>query len=292
MKKALLVIYGFLMLSYFGIAQNDNSTDTVNTSLTHKEKKAERKANRQFERKALTQHFRISGVWTYADINSTVRFEGPYGLLSTQVDFERHLGLEDRKSIFSGSLLYRITPRSGLFASYYRLYRSNSYQLDYDVIFEQDTLNAGEIVGGYFNTDVFSIGYMLSILKNEDSFLGAYFNVYLLNVKAGITSEVFDFHKSTGILAPLPNFGLLAIFQLKKWLAISGGVGMFFLNTQGQNGSFNDIHALVVFSPAKWVGISVGYYMFDVKVSWPVEDFRAHAAYNYSGPSVGLSFKF
>ena len=214
------------------------------------------------------------------------------GLLSTQVDFERHLGLEDRKSIFSGSFLYRITPRSGLFASYYRLYRSNSYQLDYDIIFEQDTLNAGEIVGGYFNTDVFSIGYMLSILKNENSFLGAYFNVYLLNVKAGITSEVFDFHKSTGILAPLPNFGLLAIFQLKKWLAISGGVGMFFLNTQGQNGSFNDIHAVVEFNPAKWVGISVGYYMFDVKVSWPVEDFRAHAAYNYSGPSVGLSFKF
>ncbi len=221
-----------------------------------------------------------------------MRFEGPYGLLSAQVDFERHLGLEDRKSILSGSFLYRITPRSGLFATYYRLYRSKSYNLDYDIIFLQDTIKAGEIIGGYFNTDVFSIGYMLSILKNENSFLGAYFNVYLQNVKAGITSEVFDFHKSTGILAPLPNIGILAIFQLKKWLTISGGIGMFFVNAQGLNGSFNDIHAIVEFNPAKWVGISVGYYLFDVKVSWPVEDFRAHAAYNYSGPSLGLSFRF
>ena len=163
MKKAFLILFSFLVLLCLATAQNDISTDTLKAPPTHKEKKAEKKALRKQGRKALTQHFRISAVWTYADINSTVRFEGPYGLLSTQIDFERHLGLEDRKSIFSGSLLYRITPRSGLFASYYRLYRSNSYNLDYDIIFLQDTIKAGEVIGGYFNTDVFSIGYMLSI---------------------------------------------------------------------------------------------------------------------------------
>ncbi len=43
MKKALLVFFGFLILSCYGNAQNDISTDTVISSATHKEKKAERK---------------------------------------------------------------------------------------------------------------------------------------------------------------------------------------------------------------------------------------------------------
>lgn len=292
MKRFISTAFLILFIPVIVLGQQEKIKQDSSTHKTYKERKVEKKAIRKQERKDLKQHFRIGLVGTYASLNSLVRFEGPYGLLSTQIDFERHLGLEDRKTIFSASFVYRITPRSGLFAAYYQLNRSADYYLENDIIFLDDTLKQGLAIGGYFNTQVFSIGYLLSLLKSEKSFLGAYFNVYVINIGAGVYSEVFQIDKSTGVLAPLPNFGLLAVFELKKWLSISGGVGMFFLNSEGLNGSFNDAHILVEFNPSKWVGISLGYYLFDVRVGWPVEEFRAHAEYNFSGPSLGLSFRF
>ena len=293
MKKAILfIVCSLLVFSINAQAQDDVPIDSADNKQLRKEKKAERKAHRIYERKHLTKHFRIGMVGAYADINSTARFEGPKGLFSTQVNFERHLGLDDRKTIFAGSLVYRITPRSGLLATYYRLYRKTGTNLEDDIVFLNDTLKKGLLVEGYFNTDVFTIGYLFSILKDEKSFLGAYFNLYVINIQAGIRSEVFEFDKSTGILAPLPNFGILAAFQIKKWLGISGGVGIFALNTHGLNGSFIDVNAAVGFNPTKWLSITVGYYFFDVTVGWPVDDLRAYINYNYTGPSLGLGFKF
>jgi hypothetical protein len=292
MKCKIYIVLVLLLFSFFSHAQTEVASDSVENPQTRKEKKAERKEQKIVERKALTQHFRFSVAAVYASLNSTVRFEGPKGLFSTQIDFEKHVGLEDRKFIYAGTFTYRITPRSGLFASYYRLYRQNSLNLEDDIVYEGDTLKKGLLINGYFNTDVFSIGYLLSILKEEKSFFGVYFNLYVINIQAGIRSEVFEFDKSTGVLAPLPNFGFLAVFQLKKWMTLSSGLGIFFLNTNGLNGSFLDVNAVASFYPTKWLGLNIGYYIFDVKVGLPVDQLRAIASYNYGGPSFGVAFKF
>lgn len=293
MKKiTLYIISSLLVFSFYIQAQNDVTIDSTDKKQLRKENKAEKKTQRIQERKNLTQHFRFGVAAVYADLNSTFRTEGPKGLLSAQIDFERHVGLEDRKFIYVGTFMYRITPRSGLFASYYRLYRKNDAYLENDIVFLDDTLKKGLLVEGYFNTDVFSIGYMLSILKEQKSFLGLYCNLYVINIKTGIRSEVFELDKSTGLLAPLPNFGMAAVFQLKKWLTLTGGVGIFFLNANGLNGTFLDVNAAVSFNPTKWLGLNIGYYIFDVRVGWPVDPLRAYITYNYSGPAFGIAFRF
>lgn len=174
----------------------------------------------------------------------------------------------------------------------YGLNRSKDYELKEDIVFLGDTLHKGVLFTGYFNTQVLSIGYMLSILTSEKSFLGVYFNAYVINLNTGLRSEVFNFDKKIGIMAPLPNFGVVALFNLKKWLTVAGGVGIFFINTHGINGSFSNINVSVMFIPAKWVGFSIGYQVFDVTAGFPLDQFRAIIDYNYNGPSVGLTFSF
>lgn len=292
MKKILTTVFYLLILVFFARSQTNIAKDSLEIIKHHKEKNTEQKTYRKEKRKQIDQHFRIAIVGTYADINSMIRFEAPGGLISAQLDFERHLGLEEKKFIYSGSFIYRITPRSGLFALSYRLHRKSEYELKRDISFLGDTIKKGALISGYFNTQVLSIGYLLTLLETKKSFLGAYFNMYVIKVDAGVYSDVFHVNKSTGLFTPLPNFGILAIFQLKKWIALSGGVGIFFLNVDGMNGSFHDAHALIEFSPTKWLSLSFGYYLFDVDVGWPVGDFRAYAEYNFQGPSVGLNFRF
>jgi hypothetical protein len=285
----LIGVLVMFLISFHLISQDGNSLDTT---MTKKEIKELKKSIRKHERKNFHDHFLIGFGVTYADLNSSVRFEGPNGIASTKIDMERHLGFDAVRMIYSGSFVYRITPRSGLYALYYQLHRKKEYMLDRDIIFLRDTIHRGVLAGGFFNTNVLSIGYLLSILTEEKSFLGIYFNTYITKIRAGVYSEVLNFEKEVGVYAPMPNIGILARFDLTNWLTVSGGAGVFFINAYGLNGSFHDIHATVVLRPTKWLGLSLGYYIYDVNVGFPVEQFRAYVNYNFSGPNLGLHFKF
>ena len=289
MKKILTTVFCLVVMSQLIVAQ-----DTINIDTTkHEVKNTElRKAQRKLARKEMTQHFSIGFDAMYAYLNSTARFEGINGILSAQIDLEKHLGLEDRKMIYSGSIIYRITPRSGLYGIYYQLNRKKDHMLNRDIVFLGDTIKKGVLIGGYLKTSVASFGYLFSILTEQKAFLGSFLNIYVIDIRLGVQSEVFNFEKSARYYAAWPNFGFMASFEIKKWLTLSGSTGIFFINIGDANGTFNDLHLLAEFNLSKWVGISVGYHVFDVRASFPEEYFTAYVNYNYKGPSFGLSFRF
>jgi len=258
-----------------------------------KSKKEQRLDKRKLFRNSNERRFFITAKAMYADLNSSVRFETPSGLFSTQIGLERHLGLNDKMPLLSGSFIWRITPRSGLFSNYYGLKRKNTITLEQDIIFLDDTLYQGSSLQGYFNTRVFGFGYLLTVLSEEKSFLGVYFNAYWIALKTGINSEAFNVDDHIGFQAPLPNFGIVAIFELTDWMSIAGSFGTFFLNVDGISGSFQDFHVNLSFKPLKCLGVDVGYQVFDVSASFPQESsFRTIMNYNYKGPMVGFTFRF
>ena len=106
-----------MILSQSIMAQDTVSSDT---SLVKLKKKEIKKAQRKLERKQMTQHFNIGIDVMYAFLNSSARFEGVNGIFSAQLNFE-DLGFQNSKIIYSGSLIYRITPRSGIYGAYYQL---------------------------------------------------------------------------------------------------------------------------------------------------------------------------
>jgi hypothetical protein len=237
------------------------------------------------------KHVRVSFVGIYSKVSSSIRLEGERGIVSAKIDFEKHLGLDRHKNIYAVSIVARITPHSGLYGSYYSLNRKNSIVLDEDIPVENDTLKKGLLIDGYFNTSVYSFGYLHSILKEDNAFLGAYINLYVIQLSAGVSSEVFDFNKSTTLLAPLPNIGILAAFQLNRSFSIGGNLGVFFVNSEYLTGTFIDASFALSYNPVSWLGISFGYYVFDVRAGWPIESIDGFAEYHYGGPSLGITFK-
>jgi hypothetical protein len=288
-KNEILLLVCILSLSFPAYSQSENIIDISDTTLTKKEI---RKSDRVKERKLLKPHVFISAMATYAKLHSQVSFEHSSNLFRAQIDLEDHLGLESTQWFFSYSLIYRITPSSGVFSMYYGLHRANQTTLEEDVVFEGDTLKAGTLISPYFNTNVFSLGYLLSILKEEKAFLGVYFNVYVMKINTGISSEVFEFDEKVDFFAPLPNFGLAMAFELQPWLNFSGNIGLFFANIEGYTGAIHDISASLSFSPTPWLGLNVGFNVFDVLLEIPDDDFKTIIEYNFSGPSLGLTLRF
>jgi hypothetical protein len=289
MKKILFALVGLLFISHLLMGN-----DTIHVDELQRVNNKKRISNKQrkSDRKEFSSRFIIGIDAMYSFLNSTARFEGPNGVLSAQIDLEKHLGLEENKMIYSGSAIVRITPRSSFYGVYYQLNRKKDHLLDRDIYFLGDTINKGVLAGGYLKTSVASFGYMFSILPDEDAFLGAYLNAYVIDIKLGVSSEVFDITRSARYFAAWPNFGLLANFKINNWFSLAGSAGMFFINTGYWHGNFNDFHLLTVFHPTKWLGVSLGYHVFDVKAGFPEDYFTAYFNYNYKGPSAGLKFRF
>lgn len=111
-------------------------------------------------------------------------------------------------------------------------------------------------------------------------------------IEMGVRSEIGDLNSDVRFAAPLPNFGLIASFNLNKWLNLNGVVGFFSLNTKDFGGSLYNFDISLMAKPVRWLGISLSYQQFDVRVYFPSEGINTVVDYNFRGPSLGLSFIF
>ncbi len=229
----------------------------------------------------------------FASLDTKISFELPNGILSANLGLEENLGLPDSKNFFSGSFLYRFTISSAIYAQYYGLNRSADIRTDQEYIFVRDTIPAGTEAMTYFNTQVLSVGYMYTILKDDpDAFLGVYFNIYIMNLDTGIKSDIGDINSKVNVTIPLPNFGIVGMFKLNNWLHLDGEIGYFALHTESFGGSIFTLNGSLVFRVARWLGISLSYQEFNVMAFFPTDGINTEVNYNFRGPALGVSVNF
>ena len=259
---------------------------------THSKSRKEHRKQEKLQLKHSHQRMMIQGSAVYAKLRTTAAFELPGGVLSAKVSLENNFGLPDTRVFFSGSLLYRFTPRSGLFVEYYGLNRNENYTTQKELIFMKDTIPVGTSGEAFFNTQVLSAGYLLSILKDPNAFLGAYFNVYIMFIETGFNSTHGELNPNLSFTAPLPSFGLVAMFKINNWFLINGQVGFFNINLPTFGGKMYSFEIAAVFKPAKWLGLSISYQEFDVTVYFPSDKVNSTIDYNFRGPAFGISLIF
>jgi len=264
------------------------SADTVkNKEIKKSEKEAER-----IKLRNSNNRFQIRADYAYAFLNTDISFEFDDKHLISTVSLEDDLKLPSKDFFFTGAFVYRITPRSGIYAHYYGINRAETYQTKRELIFRDDTLKINSDVTAYFNTQVVSAGYLLSVLEDPDAFLGFYFNIYLMFLQTGVKTDIGSVDAAYNLTVPLPDFGLLANFKLNKWLYLNGNIGFFALNTKEFGGSIHSYNIEMMARPVHWVGINLSYQEFDVSFQSPSDRVTAVFDYTFRGPSAGLTFYF
>jgi len=244
------------------------------------------------DKKDFKQSILLSGDFVYASLETSASFQGPKEVVTVKIGLEDNLGLEKSKTFFTGNAIWRITKRSGIFASYYRLHRRKNYTLQKDIPFMDKTILKGSTADVYFNTNVMSIGYLLSIVEDKKSFLGAYFNIYLMSLKTGVESQGIKLNEKLAVFAPLPNFGLVVRFKVTNWLWLNGKLGMFYLKLDDFSGKINDVSITARFNVYKFVYLNLSYKIFDIYVQTYTRGVKTILEYNFRGPGLGVSFTF
>lgn len=269
-----------------------SSIELTKDTLKTKESRKAEKEKEKLEFRHSHSRFSIKMDYVFANLDTKATFQINDGIFSVSLGLEDNFGLPGQKNFFTGSFSYRITPRSGIYALYYGINRQEVHIADQDYYFLDDTIPAGTSITSFFNTQVISAGYLLSILKNPDAYLGAYFNIYFMVLETGVYSNTSAIDTKVELLAPLPNFGLLVAFRLTNWMYLDGSIGFFSLQTKDFGGAIHNYNVSLVFKPVRWLGINLSYKQFDVNVNFLSNNIKTVIDYNFRGPSLGLSFIF
>ena len=288
----IIVVISLCLFSFNSAVGSDfSSIQTVADSIKAPSKKEKREKEKQ-ELKDSGQRLIGKVNYIYANLSTTLTFDLVNSIFSVNISLESDFQLPDTRLFFTGSFIYRFTPRSGIYVAYYGISRSTTYTAEKEYIFLGDTIPAGLDGKTFFDTRVLSVGYLLTIVKREHAFLGAYFNFYIMNLSTGYKSDKTEIDLNLGLTLPLPNFGLAAHFPVTDWFRIHANVGFFGLSFEELGGSINSFELALEFKPIHWLGLNLSYQSFDVNVYDIENGIKFMVDYNFRGPALGVSVNF
>jgi hypothetical protein len=238
------------------------------------------------------QRFHISANGILAILETTVRFESPGGLLGVKIGLEDNLGLEKYRVMPMFTATFNIKNRHNLLAMYYSLPRDAYHKTEKEFEFHGKTIEAGTELFSYFNTNVYSLGYMYDAVQDSRSQLGLFVNFYVLTVGTGIRSSTGLINESFRVTAPLPNFGAKAYYKLHKRFGLSGLFSIFFLSVGDYSGAIHTLGGEFDIYLTLWLEAGLGYYLFDLNLEAETDQFTGIFDYTYQGPYVSLGFRF
>lgn len=269
------VLAGFilnLILVNPAVAQSNDSTSTDQTTKQ--------------------QRFHVSVNGVYAILETNIRFESTNGLLGVKINLEDNLGLEKYRIMPMFTATFNIKNRHNIFGMYYGIPRDSYYQTKRDFEFKGEMISAGTEIYSYYNTNVFSLGYMYDAIRDSRSHLGLFVNLYILTLNTGVSSNREPINQSFRVTAPLPNFGAQAFYKLHKRFGLSGLFSIFFLSVGDFSGAIHNIGGELDFYLTRWLELGLGYYLFDLNIEAETPQFTGIFDYTYQGPYLSIGFRF
>jgi hypothetical protein len=247
----------------------------------------------------LNDKFMISVGTFLLDTKTKVSLNGSAGTSGTEVDWNKDLGLQDSDR-FRVDATWRFAKRHKLRALYFNTSSSASRTLNRDITI-RDT--------------VYSVDTTLTVEASETVAELAYEYVFMirdtfeLSGTAGLHVVKFDFgasgtgsvnggptgqfsSNSAAATAPLPVFGVRALWEFYPLWYLDGQAQIFALKIDKYDGRLSDLRLGVTRMFGHHFGVGVGYNQFNTKVTVDDTKFDGTVKWRYGGGLLYLTGSF
>lgn len=293
-------IYFFIVfVSFFLNADQLFSQSDSILQLSEDKTKKTSKEDRKVEKKRLDveymegRRWRISSSIISASLESYIQFEGPNGALGAKLSLEDFLGFQENKVIPKIDFQYSFNSHSSLYAEYYNIARNSSHDIagdfDWGDIVVPDDVG---VVDLFFNTQIWSMGYMYSFVNKPHAELSFFANIFVLRARTGLDVNSIDVHHRFGVTAPLPSFGYRFSYEFLPKVRFGGTHSLFFLQIGNYGGKINNFKLNLDYRAFKWFSAGVSYSRFDLEINAEEKVFIGNIKYAYQGPGLYLQFLF
>lgn len=224
-------------------------------------------------------------VATQARLNAGHTVEG------TQIDFESELGLEGNVASPRLGLLWRITRRSGISASYFQLNRDGTDTASIDIKWGDISIPADAPVYSKMDTEVLTLSYTYAFVQRPKWELAVSGGLHVTRFEATI-QRLDDPAQTDGgtVTAPLPVVGLVGGFDFGKRWTMLGKSRFFALDVGDYKGRILELSAFAQYAFSKHVGIAAGLDFFETDLESEDDGFQGEIQWSYFGPGVYLTF--
>jgi len=228
------------------------------------------------------------------DISIKVGIQG--GVDGTDIDFQKDLGFASTVGTFLAGFQWRISSRSRVDFTFYKVDRSSDHVLQRDIHFDGNTYPINASVHTFFNTEIYQISYGYAILSKPKYELGLMIGTHLVGGKVGMSvngaSVGNSMSKDFGFTAPLPDLGIWGGYAFTPRLAVNFTFDYLALTVNNVNGKLLAYNVLFLYKVLEPLTVSLGYSGLDFNIKTDREHANGSFKWGYNGPSLAVAFSF
>jgi hypothetical protein len=244
----------------------------------------------------ITDHFYIRASFFDPQMRTNLRLDPttPPGALGTPVSAENDLGLPGRLPKGWVEFMFRLRERNKVRVDYFESDRSGNKTLTHDVVFGNETFDAGQLAQTSFDWQQFDITYTYSFIRNAHFEVGTGLAVYFLEVDAiGSVPARFQRQEETAA-TPFPALPLDLTWAISSRWAATGRIAYLRAHLIGFDGWYADSHADLQYRWNPNFTLGVGYSSIRTSLvrSGSSSSFSGQFYMGISGPEAFLRFSF
>lgn len=248
----------------------------------------------------LDNDYWISVMAFYPKIDTNVRVaaNGPTQAVSTDVDFEKDLNLDDDEvlpSVTAGARFGRVI----VGADFYKLKRNGSIDLAREITFDGATYPVAASMRSEFDSDIYRLTVGYSLVRKPTLelgvALGAHVTKFDMSVAGqvsagggGVQTEV----RRRDVLAPLPTLGAFGVWKVAPRLEINGRVDYLSLKIDDYDGRLVNAQIGANYSIFRNVAIGAVYRYVDYRLGIDKTRWDGRIRYKLKGPALVLQASF
>jgi len=241
------------------------------------------------------ERFKISAGFFYVVNNTNVQV-GITGDPGTNIDYEKDLGFTEDVGNFLSSFQWRISSRSRLSLSYYRINRNSVHTLNKEIIFNDSIYPANASVNANFNTGIYQFSYGYAILSKPKYELGLLIGAHIVGAKTEIslvgTNSGVSFSNNFGFTAPIPDLGIWGGYAFNNRLAINFDTDYLSATIGNKSGRVLSTNLTVNYRLIDNLDLSLGYAGLNFKVNAVRQNIEGLFKWGYNGPALAINFSF
>jgi hypothetical protein len=244
----------------------------------------------------ITDHFYIRASFFDPQMRTNVRLDPtePRGTLGTPVSAESDLGLPDRLPKAWVEFMFRLRERNKVRVDYFESDRSGNKVLTRNVVFGNETFDAGQLAQTSFDWKQFDITYTYSFIRNTHFEVGAGVAVYFLDVDAIGSVPARNQRQEETAATPFPALPLDLTWALSSHWAATGRLAYLRAHLIGFDGWYADSHADLQYRWSPNFTLALGYSSLRTSLvrTGSSTSFSGRFYMSISGPEAFVRFSF
>jgi hypothetical protein len=240
-----------------------------------------------------------AGVFV-ATVNTSVSLNGENA--GTSVDFENDLGLKgDTHQVWVDGK-WRLTPRQSLVLGYTLLSRSNTRNIERELVIDDTTYDVGVTFDSGWDTQYVAVAYRFSLVRNDSfeggvsggiSYFGQKLSLHAVGTITGPEGEsLAEKDVSKNLKVPAPLVGLYALGRLSDTLYLGGSLLYIQATYDQYTGHVWDGRLSLDWFPWEHFGLGVGYLFSEEAVGVSKASFNGDLSYRFDGAQAYVRYAF